>query len=107
VKPVFLIAGRQIGEYVLVHVGFAISKVDEEEAERTYQYLSQIDQLSELQDGEEEEPGMKFLDEYRDQTVAQKLVDEIKRTVTQPWVLMEVCGARLTRSSSTAGLSPA
>jgi hydrogenase expression/formation protein HypD len=37
---------------------------------------------------------MKYLDEYRDQTVAQKLVDEIKRTVTQPWVLMEVCGGQ-------------
>jgi hydrogenase expression/formation protein HypC len=38
----------QIGEYVLVHVGFAISKVDEVEAERTYQALKELDQLSEL-----------------------------------------------------------
>ncbi len=45
-----------VGDYVLVHVGFAISKLDEEEAARTYQYLSEMDQLSELQDGEEE-PG--------------------------------------------------
>ena len=36
------------GEYVLVHVGFAISKVDEAEAERTYQALKELDQLSEL-----------------------------------------------------------
>jgi hydrogenase expression/formation protein HypC len=43
-----------IGDYVLVHVGFAISKLDEEEAARTYQYLSEMDQLSELHDGEEE-----------------------------------------------------
>jgi hydrogenase expression/formation protein HypD len=35
---------------------------------------------------------MKYLDEYRDNRVAQKIVDEIKRTVTRPWVLMEVCG---------------
>jgi hydrogenase expression/formation protein HypC len=42
----------RIGDYVLVHVGFAISKVDEQEAQRTYQYLSQMDQLAELQDGE-------------------------------------------------------
>jgi hydrogenase expression/formation protein HypC len=42
----------RIGDYVLVHVGFAISKVDEEEAERTYRYLSEMDQLAELQDGE-------------------------------------------------------
>lgn len=38
----------KIGEYVLVHVGFAISKVDEEEAHRTYQLLEEMDQLTEL-----------------------------------------------------------
>jgi hydrogenase expression/formation protein HypC len=43
----------RIGDYVLVHVGFAISKVDEEEARRTYQYLAEMEQLSELDDGEE------------------------------------------------------
>jgi hydrogenase expression/formation protein HypC len=37
------------GEYVLVHVGFAISKVDEAEAQRTYQALKDLDQLSELE----------------------------------------------------------
>ena len=37
---------------------------------------------------------MKYLDEYRDQRVAQKLVAEIKKTVTRPWVLMEVCGGQ-------------
>jgi hydrogenase expression/formation protein HypC len=36
------------GEYVLVHVGFAISRVDEAEAERTYQALKELDQLNEL-----------------------------------------------------------
>ena len=39
----------QIGEYVLVHVGFAISRVDEAEAERTYQALRDLDQLTELE----------------------------------------------------------
>jgi hydrogenase expression/formation protein HypC len=38
----------QSGEYVLVHVGFAISRVDEAEAERTYQALMELDQLNEL-----------------------------------------------------------
>ena len=38
----------QIGQYVMVHVGFAISVVDEEEARRTYELLEQMDQLSEL-----------------------------------------------------------
>ena len=39
----------QTGEYVLVHVGFAISRVDEAEAERTYQALKDLDQLTELE----------------------------------------------------------
>jgi len=38
----------QIGDYVLVHVGFAISRIDEAEAQRTYQLLKEMDQLSEL-----------------------------------------------------------
>lgn len=36
------------GEYVLVHVGFAISKIDPDEAERTYQILEEIGQTDEL-----------------------------------------------------------
>jgi hydrogenase expression/formation protein HypC len=38
----------QVGDYVLVHVGFAISIVDAEEAARTYQLLEDLDQLTEL-----------------------------------------------------------
>jgi hydrogenase expression/formation protein HypC len=38
-----------IGEYVLVHVGFAISRIDQVEAERTYQALKDLDQLTELE----------------------------------------------------------
>jgi hydrogenase expression/formation protein HypC len=33
------------GDFVLVHVGFAISRVDQEEAARTYEYLKQIGAL--------------------------------------------------------------
>jgi hydrogenase expression/formation protein HypC len=32
----------QVGDYVLVHVGFAISRVDEDEAKRTYELLRQL-----------------------------------------------------------------
>jgi hydrogenase expression/formation protein HypC len=39
----------QTGDYVLVHVGFALSKVDEEEALRTFELLREIEQLGELQ----------------------------------------------------------
>src|SRR5882762_8168810 len=54
-----------IGDYVLVHVGFALSKVDPEEAERTYRFLEDLDQLA-----------------------------EIRRVTTRPWTLMEVCGGQ-------------
>jgi hydrogenase expression/formation protein HypC len=43
------------GDYVLVHVGFALSKVDEDVAERTYMLLEEMEQLSELDDPEAEE----------------------------------------------------
>lgn len=35
----------QAGDYVLVHVGFAISRVDSEEALRTYRLLEQMEPL--------------------------------------------------------------
>ncbi len=37
------------GDYVLVHVGFALSKVDEDEAARTYKLLAEMKQLGELE----------------------------------------------------------
>lgn len=43
----------QIGDYVIVHVGFAISIVDEEEAQRVFEYLDQIDELAELETPDE------------------------------------------------------
>ena len=39
----------KVGDYVLVHVGFAISTVDAEEAARSYELLEQMDQLTELE----------------------------------------------------------
>ena len=36
------------GDYVVVHVGFAISKVDEVEAKRTFEVLREMSQLDEL-----------------------------------------------------------
>ena len=37
---------------------------------------------------------MKYLDEYRDPVLAQKLMAEIHRVTTRPWTLMEVCGGQ-------------
>ncbi len=38
----------RVGDYVIVHVGFAISRLDEKEAMRVFEYLEQIDDLKEL-----------------------------------------------------------
>ncbi|CAN0594579.1 unnamed protein product [Ectocarpus sp. 12 AP-2014] len=42
-----------IDDYVLVHVGVAISKVDEEEAKKTFKYLEEIGELGDLTDVDE------------------------------------------------------
>jgi len=46
----------ELGDYVLVHVGFAISRVDEEEARTTFAYLQQAGLLNE-ELGPEDESG--------------------------------------------------
>ncbi len=38
----------QVGDYVIVHVGFALSRVDEEEAKQVFDYLRQMEELTEL-----------------------------------------------------------
>jgi hydrogenase expression/formation protein HypC len=40
-----------VGDYVLVHVGFAISTVDEAEARQVFEYLKQMGDLEELEPG--------------------------------------------------------
>ena len=37
-----------VGDYVIVHVGFAISRIDPEEAARVFAYLKEMEDLSEL-----------------------------------------------------------
>lgn len=43
-----MVPDAQIGDYVLVHVGVAISIVDEEEAQKTFSYLAEIGELDDL-----------------------------------------------------------
>jgi hydrogenase expression/formation protein HypC len=43
-----MVPKAQIGDYVLVHVGVAISIVDEQEAKKTFEYLEGIGELEEL-----------------------------------------------------------
>ena len=39
----------QVDDYVIVHVGFAISVVDEQEAVEVFEYLREMEELSELE----------------------------------------------------------
>jgi len=40
----------QVGDYVLVHVGFALSRIDEQEAQEIFSYLQQIGEAEESPD---------------------------------------------------------
>lgn len=42
----------RVGDYVIVHVGFAISKVDETEALKVFEYLKEINELDEISTGD-------------------------------------------------------
>jgi len=37
---------------------------------------------------------MKYLEEYREAQLVRGVIDEIRRTVTRPWVMMEICGGQ-------------
>ena len=50
-----LVPEATIGDYVLVHVGAAISTIDEEEAKKTFDLLKQLDELHDLQSSETDE----------------------------------------------------
>lgn len=43
-----LVPEAGVGDYVIVHVGFALSKVDEAEAHQVFEYLKQMEDLGEL-----------------------------------------------------------
>jgi hydrogenase expression/formation protein HypC len=43
-----MLPAADIGDYVLVHVGVAISKIDEAEAAKTFEYLKEIGEIDEL-----------------------------------------------------------
>ena len=49
-----LIADLQVGDYVILHVGYALNKIDPEEAERTLQLFAELGELelAEQHDGE-------------------------------------------------------
>ena len=51
-----LVPEARIGDYVVVHVGFALSIVDEEEAKQVFEYLKTIGELIEFEGESNLEP---------------------------------------------------
>ena len=47
----------KVGDYVIVHVGFALSKIDEEEAQKVFEYLKEMNELAELEPSPASPPG--------------------------------------------------
>jgi hydrogenase expression/formation protein HypC len=41
----------KVGDYVIVHVGFAISRIDEQEAVKVFDYLRRMGELEDLKAG--------------------------------------------------------
>ena len=48
-----LVPEARVGDYVMVHVGAAISLVDEEEAVKTFNLLKQLGELHDLDDSQD------------------------------------------------------
>jgi hydrogenase expression/formation protein HypC len=40
----------KVGDYVIVHVGFALNRVDEDEAAKIFEYLREMEDLAELKE---------------------------------------------------------
>ena len=93
----------KVGDYVIVHVGFALSRVDEDEAHKVFEYLKEMEELATGRLKRRTwaaltpiraDSDMKYLDEYRDGERAQQFAREIHRVTTRPWNIMEVCGGQ-------------
>ena len=41
-----------MGDYVIVHVGFALSRIDPEEAKKVFEYLREMQELADLEDAQ-------------------------------------------------------
>jgi len=48
---VALIADLEVGDYVILHVGYALNKIDPQEAERTLQLFAELGELEQIVEG--------------------------------------------------------
>lgn len=60
----------RVGDYVIVHVGFAISTLNEAEANRVFEYLREMDELQELEWGMNTENGQRPVSSAHDRNMA-------------------------------------
>ena len=60
-----LVDDVKVGDYILIHTGFALQKISEEEALETIRIIRELEQ---------EMPVVKYLDEYRDKELVNTLV---------------------------------
>ena len=80
-----LVDGVQLGDFLLIHVGYALNKVSPEEAERTLRLFAEAGLLG---------SGMKYVEEFRRHDLAQQLAAAIEKEVKpdRGYHLMEFCG---------------
>ena len=80
-----LVEDAEVGDYVIVHVGYALSKLDPDEAERTLALLT----IAGRRCG-----GMKYVDEYRDGAMASRIAAAIAAEAdpARRYSIMEFCG---------------
>jgi len=89
-----------VGDYVIVHAGFAISRIDEDEALRVFSYLDQIEAEGVAGDCRWRRPRRraKALREVPRRVPrcgeASRLAAAIRARATRPWRIMEVCGGQ-------------
>ena len=56
-----LLDNVQVGEYILLHTGFAIQKISEEEAAETLKIFEEFEELNKQMDEEEKESGERLV----------------------------------------------
>ncbi len=94
-----------VGTWTLIHVGFAMSRIDEDEAAKTLEALRELGEAQEVLDamaGRRRQPGgarVKYVEEFRDPVAAKgvlaeiaRVTDQIGATAENPIRIMEICG---------------
>ena len=92
-------------DYVLVHVGFAITVIDEAEAERVFEHLATIGEIEAELATERRSAVMKFREEYRDAAATGASPRRSRAPSPGRGRSWRCAAARRTRSSATASTS--